>query len=179
MLRIPIAEPWRSRLLYGAMSAFVTWHTMALIVGPAPRESDIAKALRPLTNPYLDLLYLNVGWGFFAPVGMTAEFRYTVVDAEGKSRVFSPTRGLHFAHPHTLWLKDRYRTVSQHVDAYGRAAAAEFCRKHAALKPVEIALYEIEQEKEFTPKDHLAGKTPLDAEFATKIKLADYKCTKS
>lgn len=169
---------WRGPIVYGLMSAFVAWHATSLIVGPAPQESTIARVVKPLVDDYLDLIFLNVEWGFFAPLGMTSEFRYIVVDGVGKRHTFRPTWGLAWYHPSKLWIKDRYRTIAQHVDVYGDRVIAEYCRKHAALKPVEIILIELTQEKEFLPKDHLAGKTALDPEFGTTQTLRTGKCPK-
>jgi hypothetical protein len=173
-----VPERWRGPILYGLMSAFVAWHATCLIVGPAPRESSIAQALRPLVDPYLDLIYLNVEWGFFAPLGMTSEFRYIVVDGTGKEHTFRPTKGLAWYHPSKLWIKDRYRTIAQYSDIYGDRLIADYCRMHANLRPVEIKLIELSQVKEFRPKDHLAGKTELDPEFATTETLRTGKCSK-
>jgi len=178
MLSSILPERWRGRIVYGLMSAFVAWHALALIVGPAPQGSVIARAVRPYVEPYLNLIYLNVGWGFFAPVGMTSEFRYVVVDEAGKKHTFMPTRGLHWYHPSKLWIKDRYRTISQFSEHYGDALMANYCRKHASLKPVEIILLDVIQEKLLRPKDHLAGKTSFDPEFATTHTLRSKKCSK-
>jgi len=169
-------ERWRGPIVYVLMSVFVAWHAICLIVGPAPHRSAIALALRPLVNPYLDLISLNVEWGFFAPVGDATEFRYLIIDSAGKTHTFRPTSGLTWYHPSKLWTIDRYRTIMQRPDVYGDRLIAEYCRKRAALNPVEIKLLQVMQEKAFLPLDHLAGKTPLDPEFATTETLRTKKC---
>lgn len=176
MLSSIVPEYWRGPIVYVVMSIFVAWHAICLIVGPAPQDNTIARALRPLVEPYLNLLYLNVEWGFFAPVGMSAEFRYIIVDDGGREHTFRPTTGLAWYHPSKLWIFDRYRTIAQRSDAYDKRLIAEYCRKHANLAPVEVRLLEVSQEKEFLPEDHLAGKTALDSEFAKTLILKIGNC---
>jgi hypothetical protein len=178
MLSKVLSERWARRLTYGLMSVFVTFHAVALIVGPAPRDNLIATTLRPVVDPYLDLLYLNVGWGFFAPVGMTSEFRYSVVDADGKKHTFMPTRGLAWYYPGSLWVKDRFRTIAQFSERYGPGFIAEACRAHADLRPKEVILFELMQEKLLTPEDYKAGKAALDPEFSTTLTLMTEPCPK-
>ncbi len=164
--------------MYVLMSVFVAWHSLCLIVGPAPQGSMIAQALRPLVNPYLGFISLNVKWGFFAPVGDATEFRYLVIDNVGKAHTFRPTSGLAWYHPGNLWTIDRYRAIVQRPDVYGDRLIAEYCRKRIALKPVKIKLLQVVQEKAFLPWDHFAGKNPLDPEFATTETLRTKKCSR-
>jgi hypothetical protein len=173
-----VPERWRGPIIYVLMSLFVAWHAICLIVGPAPQGSAIAQALRPLIDPYLNLLSLNVKWGFFAPIGSTDEFRYIVVDSTGKAHTFRPTAGLAWYHPGKLWTIDRYRTIAQRPGAYSDRLIGEYCRKHAGLKPVEIKLLQVTQEKDFLPSHYLAGKDPLGPEFATTETLGTKKCPK-
>ena len=44
--RAMTAKVWRERVIYTAMSLFVAWHTLAMIVAPAPGESDLMRGLR-------------------------------------------------------------------------------------------------------------------------------------
>ena len=37
---------WRRRLTYVAMSAFVAWHTIAMVIAPAPYGSVSVQTLR-------------------------------------------------------------------------------------------------------------------------------------
>lgn len=173
-----VFQHWRGRIIYVLMSLFVAWHSTCLIVGPAPQESRIAQAMRPLVDPYLNLISLNVKWGFFAPIGGAKEFRYLIVDSAGKEHTFRPTSGLAWYHPSKLWTIDRYRMIMQRPDIYGDHLIAEYCRKHTALMPVEIRLLEVLQQKDLLPTDHLAGKYPLDPEFATTETLRTKKCSK-
>ena len=179
----PISErsSLRERILYGLMSAFVAWHSLAIIVGPAPPSSEIAQFLRPAVVPYLRLIYLNVGWGFFAPVGMTFEMHYKIEDANGKEHVVYPTRGMTDFHPGTLWIKDHLRGVGQRLEKDGAKPAiiADICKQYAALKPVKITIAQVYQEKYFTPADHRAGKNPLSKEFASEEVLGTGACPKA
>lgn len=169
----------RSRLIYFAMSAFVVWHAFAITVGPAPRQSEIAQAVSPLVDPYLNLIYLNVGWGFFAPVGFTQEIRYRIETADGKTQTIGPTRNLPFYTPSTLWIKDRLRGVAQTMKTNAAPVIAELCRQYADMKPVKITMVEVAQNKFLTPQDHLAGKTPLSKEFSEEFVLGAGECPKA
>ncbi len=57
--RVMTAKVWRERMIYAAMSLFVAWHTLAMIVAPAPGESDLIKGLRIVLDPYLHFLRLD------------------------------------------------------------------------------------------------------------------------
>lgn len=171
-----IPEHWRGPIVYALMSVFVTWHALCLIVAPAPTGSAIAKSLRPWVGQYLGVIDLNVGWGFFAPVGMTAEIRYVVIDDSGKKHTFMPTRGLPWYHPSKLWIRDRYRSISSNPEKFGDALIQDFCTKHAALNPTAIELIRVEQTKDFLPQHQLAGKNALDPEFATTTTLRAGSC---
>jgi hypothetical protein len=54
-----ISKQWRERLGYAAMSVFVGWHTLAMVVAPAPEESALVKSLHGLLQPYLALFNLG------------------------------------------------------------------------------------------------------------------------
>src|SRR5215472_18059786 len=70
-----IRTQWRDRLIYLAMSGFVAWHTLAMVLAPAPDNSVIAQSLRGLMQPYLTLFSLDNLWDFFAPtVGKDLNF---------------------------------------------------------------------------------------------------------
>jgi hypothetical protein len=169
---------WRDAIVYSLMSLFSVWHAICLIVGPAPQESQISQALRPLVGSYLKLISLDVKWGFFAPIGGASEFRYVVRDSEGESHLFRPTSKLAWYDPGKLWIIDRYRVARQLPEVYGDILIAEHCQVHAALKPAEIRLVEVVQQKDFWVSDHLAGKHPLDEQFATTQTLRTGTCSR-
>jgi hypothetical protein len=171
-----IWKPWRERLLYLAMSVFVVWHTLAIVVAPAPDSSVMVQSLRRLLHPYLSLFRLDNKWDFYAPnIGKGHQFRYIVEDAAGTSRTFMPTDDLNPYHPMHWWFRAWYDAIIDQPDVYGDAAAARLCRQHAALQPVAVTLLSLE-EKDFSPADHLSGKHPLDSDFVTVNTLKRVKC---
>ena len=48
------AKVWCERVTYTAVSLFVAWHTIAMVVAPAPSTSDLIKGLRMVFDPYLE-----------------------------------------------------------------------------------------------------------------------------
>ena len=141
----------------------------------------MAQALRSLIDPYLNLIYLNVDWGFFAPVGMTFEMHYKIENAAGKTYIVYPARGMTDFHPGTLWTKDHLRGVAELLknEAAKPMIIAGICARYAAMKPVKITITEINQEKYFSPADYLAGKNVLDKEFASAEILGAGACPKA
>jgi hypothetical protein len=165
----------RRRLATAAMSAFVVWHSLAMTVATAP-DSVLTHAARSFMHPYLTLFRLDNNWGFFAPnVPRGSQFRYVVEDAAGNRHTFVPEERLHRLHPNTILLSDRYKALTTEPTLFADAAAAELCRKHAALKPRSIELLVVEQNA-FQPEDWLAGKRPLDAEFVSVHTLKTAPC---
>ena len=169
------SQQWRRRLIYLAMSVFVVWHTLAMVVAPAP-DNNITERLRPLLQPYLTLFSIDTRWDFFAPdVSRKNQFRYVIRDSAGKEQTFVPSDELNRLSPSFTWFRLWYVTVMDSPDVYGDTFAAFFCRKHAALRPASITLLEI-QEGYFWPHDHLNGKHPLDSEFITVNTLKRVPC---
>jgi hypothetical protein len=177
-----ISKQWRERLTYTAMSVFVCWHTLAIVVAPASDSSVTVQSLRLLLQPYLTLFALDHkddSWRFFAPeVNKPTLLRYLVKDASGKNHMFVPTAELNWLHPAYIWFRDLYGTILESPDDYGDTFASVFCREHASLRPVSIAILKIEQ-GEFQPEDHLNGKHPLDAEFVTVSTVKRVRCPRS
>jgi hypothetical protein len=174
---VMISKPWRERLIYTAMSVFVAWHTLAIVVAPAPDSSVVVQWLRQVLHPYLTLLRLDNQWNFYAPnPGRGHQLRYVVEDATGTRHTFIPTDGSNWFHPSEWWFRSLYDWIAGSPDIYGDAAAALLCRKHAALHPTAIVLMDLEQ-KDFSPADHLSGKHPLDSQFVTVNDLRRVTCT--
>src|SRR5438874_2027877 len=160
-----ISNAWRRRLAYTAMSVLVVWHSLAMIVAPAP-ESATSQGLRVLLQPYLTLLRLDSAWNFFAPtVGHMSQFRYIIEDEAGKNFTFVQEEA-EFSplNPGYFWFRAWHDAIIDHPDDYADVAAARYCRKHAALHPVSITLLEM-QEQDFTPADLLAGRQRWDLAF--------------
>ena len=170
------SKRWRERLTYTLMSVFVGWHTLALMIAPAPDGSAIAQSIRPLFQPYLALFYLGNKWDFYAPiVGRGKQFHYVIEDSAGKRHTFLPTDGLSWFHPDYWWLRAWHDAIMDSPEIHGDFAAALFCQKHAALRPISITLVGIQAE-EFSHEDHLSGKRPIDSEFATESTLTTVEC---
>ena len=174
-----ISKSLRERLTYTVLSVFVAWHTAAMLIAPAPDNSVIAIALRPVFQPYLSLFRLDNTWDFFAPsVENGAELRYVIEDAAGTRHTFAPTRELSWYHPSYFWYRSWYYGIMDETDTYAEGATAFFCRKHAALHPVSITFAEYQQ-SDFAREDHLAGKHPTDPEFVTAKVLKTIPCPSS
>jgi len=62
-----VAKVWRERVAYAAMSLFVVWHTIAMVVAPAPGTSDLIEGLRTVLDPYLYFFKLDNECNFVAP----------------------------------------------------------------------------------------------------------------
>lgn len=174
-----ILARWRGRLAYVVMSAFLAWHTFAMVIAPAPENSVLAQSVRPVFQPYLSLFRLDNTWDFFAPtVGKGSQLRYVMEDDTGQRTTFVPAEDLSWYHPAYFWFRSWYYAIIQTPDEYADYAVAFFCRKHASLHPVSITLLEY-QEGDFWAEDHLSGKHPMDPEFVTVNTLKQAKCTDS
>jgi hypothetical protein len=169
-----ISKQWRERLVYLAMSLFVAWHTLVMVVGP--NTSATAQSLRVVLQPYLSLFRLDSTWAFFAPsAGRHSQFRYVIKDAGGREHTFVPGKQVNWYLPTDMWFKNWYYTIIEFPETFGDYFAAMACREHAALKPVSVTLLAI-QEQDFTPEDHLRGGHPLDAEFIEVMTLRHVVC---
>jgi hypothetical protein len=171
-----ISKRWRVRLAYTAMSLFVAWHTLAMVVAPAPDNSVIVQAIRLLLQPYLTLFYLDNKWGFYAPdIDPGKQFRYVIEDSAGQRHTFVPADELSWLHPGYWWFSQWYVAIMDSPNVYGDFATAWFCRKHALLHPVSITMLGI-QGKDFWPDDYLSGKQRMDPEFLTVNTLITAEC---
>ena len=169
------SKMWRQRLAYAVMSIFLAWHTLAIIVAPAP-DSVVTDALRVPLQPYLSLLRLDNPWDFFAPnVGEGSRFHYIIEDKDGRSYNFEPAKQLSWFHPNYFWVRAWHYAIMDDPDLHADAAAARFCKEHAALHPVAITLLEYQEER-FTRDDLLDGKSRTDPEFFTVNTIKHVKC---
>jgi hypothetical protein len=171
-----ISKQWRERLTYTVMSVFVGWHTLAVVVAPAPDDSVTVQSLRLLLHPYLTFVRLDNPWDFYAPiVGSGHQLRYVIEDTAGKRHTFVPTEELSWFHPSYWWFRAWYDAILEAPEIYGDFVVALLCRKHASLHPISITLLKIEQEH-FSRTDHLSGKHPLNSEFVTENTLGRITC---
>jgi hypothetical protein len=170
-----ISEKLRGGLAYLAMSALIAWHTLAMVIAPAP-DNDVTELARAALQPYLTFFRLDNQWDFFAPtVGEGSRLRYDIMDRTGKVQAFLPAEEQRWYHPGFLWFRSWYYRIIDDPDAYGDNAAAVFCRKHAALQPLAITFYEIQEER-FTRDDYLSGKSRMDPGFFTVRMLRGIRC---
>jgi hypothetical protein len=170
-----IWNSWRTRLIYLVMSAFLAWHTLAMVIAPAPELSVLVATVRAALQPYLTLFRLDNPWNFFAPTIGGSQLRYTIEDAAGASHSFTPTEQLSWFHPAYIWSRDWHYSIIEHPELYADRAGALLCRKHAALHPVSITFVEYEQ-KEFTAADQASGKHPMDPEFVNVNTVKTVEC---
>jgi hypothetical protein len=172
---------WRQRLTYLAMSLVVAWHSLAMVVSPAPNDSTLVQSLRFVFHPYLAFFRLETPWGFFAPVGKHAQFRYVIEDAAGNAHTFMPTEEPSPSLAHYVWWREfkyLYDGVMANPEFRGDPAAALLCQRHASLKPLAVTLLEV-TEQDYRPQDELLGKRPLDPEFVVIIPLRRVACPDS
>ena len=177
----PAREPMvlRARLSYLLMSLVVAWHSLAMVIAPAPDGSGFVQSLRLVLQPYLSLLRLDTTWNFFAPsVGRHTQFRYVIEDAAGEPHMFVPTEEANVSLAQYVWWREfkyLYEGVMESPQTRGEQVTALLCAKHASLQPAAVTLLEL-QEQEFWPADHLSGKNPLDDEFVMANTLSYLTC---
>src|ERR1700728_3232536 len=112
MRRAMVAKVWRERVTYTAMSLFVAWHTLAMIVAPAPGASALIRGLRIVFQPYLSFFRIDNEWNFFAPnVAPGLVLRYVIKDDAGVDHSFKAAAGLNWFHPSYIWVRSWYFAV--------------------------------------------------------------------
>ncbi len=153
-----------SRGLRGVVSALALWHAVALWVAPAP-DSRFKQGLERAFSPYLSVLHLDHGWGFFAPDPHPGvRMQVVIVDAEAREHVIDFTGGL----DRSLATYQRYTMLQDYlwIDAqpYTEHAARYWCRHRADLSPVSVA-FQFEAHQTVTPEAYLAGHRTGDPEL--------------
>ena len=151
------SKRWRERLTYSAMSLFLAWHTVATMLAPVPEKNVIVQAFRGLFQPYLTLTGTDTTWDFFSPLSSSYQFRYAIEDAAGNEHSFTPIADVNWLTPNHRWDERIFATLISTPALIGDYFTKQFCREHAALKPVAVTLLYLE-EKEFWPQDYLLGK---------------------
>ena len=174
-----ISKLWRQRLGYAAMSVFAAWHTMAMVIAPAPDGSEMVQAARHVFQPYMSLFRVDNLWDFFAPnVEKQSQLRYTIENAAGESQTFEPASENSWFLPGFFWHRAYYSGVIETPEDHADSLMALFCRQHAKFNPVSITLLKVE-EGDFAPADQLAGKHPMDPEFVTISTVKSAQCKQS
>jgi hypothetical protein len=158
-----------------ALSVFLVWHTLSLLVGPAP-NSESTRILRSYMQPYLTFFRLDNQWEFFAQtIGEGSFLRYDVEDVSGRKHTFYPAQKLSWFHPDYFWFRSWYYRVIDSPDVYGDYAIQRFCKEHSDLKPAAISLYEM-QEQRYTRDHYLSGARRSDAAFIKPDFLIRIRC---
>jgi hypothetical protein len=174
-----ILDAFRERLIYLAMSAFVAWHTLAIVVAPASQDSVISQGMRAVLQPYLTLFRLDNTWDFFAPnvdsLSTSRQFLYVIEDSAQKKHFYMPEADFSGLEPRYFWFRAWHFAVIDNADEFGDVAAAFYCRKHVRLQPVAIILL-ASYEKPFTRTDFLSGKKRWDPEFVAVKTIKRVKC---
>ena len=125
-----ISKRWHGPIIYSLMSAFIAWHCLAMVIGPAPK-SYIADTARAIFRPYLELFGFNNPWDFYAPrIGYGHQFHYVIEDTVGKSHDFSPTDELSWFHPSFWWFRAWYETIGDFPGLLGPSFVKLVCKKH-------------------------------------------------
>jgi hypothetical protein len=176
---VMIWKPWRDRLLYLAMSLFVGWHAIAILVAPAPYGSPVIERLHALFRPYLTLFRLESPWSFFTNVAgvKLPQFRYIIVGADGREHTFAPVAEFNWYHPRYNWIERIYWAITDNPvpERIGSYFVPSLCRRHAALKPVAITFLTV-MPGDFWPDDQLSGRRPLDPDNVWTHTLMDAAC---
>jgi len=171
-----ISQRWRGGLTYAAMSIFVAWHTLAMVIAPASETSVLSQSLRAVFKPYFAFFELDHSWGFFAPdIARGDQMRYIIADAAGRRHTFVPSEKWNLLSTATLGWE---QMVVDRPDRYAAPLAKFYCREHASLRPVSVTFLQV-KEKAFTPEDHLNGEHPLGPGFATVHAVRKIRCERS
>ncbi len=135
----------RGRLLRWAINGWLVFHISAIIIAPASvaPSSDLVQAVWRVFHPYLDLLFLNHGYHFFAPEpGESTLLAYEAERADGtvvKGRI--PNRDIQprlLYHRHfmlTEHMRDALRDAPEEQQKEWLASYADhLCRKYKAAR---------------------------------------------
>jgi hypothetical protein len=131
----------RSRWFRRALNAWIAFHVAAIIIAPAAVSpaSDLVEAGWSLFQPYLQILYLNHGYHFFAPepeASTLLKFEATrpdgtVVSGRIPNRDIVPRLLYHRHFMLTEQMKDAPAVLQQEwVGSY----AEHLCRKYGAVR---------------------------------------------
>lgn len=111
------AHTWSPRTRW-IVSLLLLWHVSAVVVGPAAVEpaSGLMASIWEWYRPYLDALYLNHGYHFFAPEpGPSHLIRYELVRTDGSTKTgFFPNKAEH--RPRLLY--HRHFMLSEHLSQF-------------------------------------------------------------
>lgn len=164
----------RRRIIVVTQSLFLLWHSLALVVGPAPGSYSMGK-IYPAFKPYLEFLQMDNSWGFFSPEpGPGIVLRYDIEDTSGREYHFKPFEGT----DRTGSIGLRRSALGYRLsldDSFKESFARLLCRKHANLASVKVRLILIRQ-KLLSPEAYASGHRPLDEDFIRADPSEPYAC---
>ena len=173
------STPWVGRLKYLAMSFIVVWHTLAIVIAPAPTGGEMVQFFRSVLQPYLTLFKMDNQWSFFAPkVGRGGEARYVVEASDGKRHVFEPSEMPRESLSHLfLWREWKYffDKLNDSVGTRGYLIAGLLCKQYADFKPLSVTLLRVE-ERDFSAEDYRQGYRPQDPRYINVKLVAKFEC---
>ncbi len=161
----PVTKPFRSPWLTLAASLFLIWHSLVIVIGPAPGSYLLGRVYR-VFDPYLSFFHLENYWAFFAPNPASGNLlRYAVRDEYGQQHIFKLTEDHRRSEPAYLRHTTFYTAISDHKDpGYTASAARYLCQRHAGLKPASI-VFITGQQLRLPRQAWLDGKRPLDDDY--------------
>lgn len=166
------------------VSLFLLWHVTAIVVGPAAVDpaSGLMTSVWEWYRPYLDVLYLNHGYHFFAPEpGPSHLIRYELSYADGTQKTgLFPHKGQH--QPRLLY--HRHFMLSEHLsqfaepgtppellNAFSRSYAAHLLAEHHAAQVKLILVRHLFPQ----PEQVLAGMGLTDKSLYLERPLGTYR----
>src|SRR5262245_19757491 len=164
-----------SRLLLWTISTLLVLHILAVVVSPisVPPSSAFWDDAWWVFRPYLQMMYLNHGYKYFAPdPGASTLLAYTLEFEDGTSRqVTIPNRDIH---PRLLY--HRHFMLSEFLnfapDDWHRSYARHLCRTYGA-KCVSMSRMTRELP---TMEDVRNGSTLKDPERYQETPLGSFQC---
>ena len=181
---VPAAPAAWSRPTRWIVSLLLLWHVSAIVVGPAAvaPASGMVTSVWDWYRPYLDALYLNHGYHFFAPEpGPSHLIRYELTFADGSHKAgFFPHKTEH--QPRLLY--HRHFMLSEHfsqfaepgtppelLQAFSRSYAAHLLAEHHAQQVKLILVRHLLPQ----PEQVLAGMTLTDKSLYLERPLGMFK----
>ena len=160
-----------------AASIFLTYHTLAICLAPAP-DSYLRRKVAPFFEPYLKIFHLNNNWGYFAPDPASGILmRYRIEDEDGKMHVFKLTENLKRSDPDFMRMTSLFNKMPGMSPAYLQGIASYLCGRNSAIKPVRLQFMEGHQVR-LSPWAWFRGKRPMDDEYM-RLKLREWRMCKA
>lgn len=140
-LETPTRGPAHRRLLIYLVNAWLVFHLAAIFIAPASvsPSSGLAQAAWRVARPYLQLLYLNHGYHYFAPEPAESTLlSYTVEFADGSTLVGQiPNRQIRprlLYHRHFMLTEFLNFPPPDEQKVWHRSYARHLCQKYEAAR---------------------------------------------